>query len=50
MIYKGFFPSQIKNRIKEHPEYEIILNYPLKIMYKIAQSMHDTVRATYPYL
>ena len=30
MIFKEFFPSQMQNRIKEHPKYDSIINYPLK--------------------
>ena len=40
----------MKNRIKEHPEYDSVLNNPLKIMGEIAQPMHNPICATYPYL
>ena len=37
MIFKDFFPSQTQNRIKEHPEYDSIINNPLNIMDAIYQ-------------
>ena len=32
IIFKEFCPSHMKNGIKEHHEYYIIMNYPLKLM------------------
>ena len=37
MIFKDFCPHQMQNKIKEHPKYDSIFNYPLKIIYAIAQ-------------
>ena len=37
MIFKEFGPIQMKNIIKEHPEYDSIINYPLKLIDAIAQ-------------
>ena len=50
IIFKELCLSQMKNRIKEHPEYDSVLNNPLKIMGEIAQPMHNPICATYPYL
>ena len=50
MISKDFFPSKMQNIIKEHLKYDSILNDPLKLTYAIAQEMHETIRATYPYI
>ena len=50
MIFKEFYPSQIKNIIKDHPKYDSIINDPLKIMDATAQSTDKTIRETYPYL
>ena len=50
MIFKELCPSQTKNRIKERPKYDSIINDPLKLMDAISQSMHDPVQATFPYL
>ena len=50
MKFKEFCLSQMKNIIKEHPKYDSILNNPLKLMYAIAQSIHEPIRATHPYL
>ena len=46
MILKEFCPNQMQNRIKEHPKYGCIINYPLKIMDEIYQSVHDPIQAT----
>ena len=50
MIFKEFYPSQMKNIIKENPKYEIIINNILKLMDEIAQSMHGPIIPTHPYL
>ena len=50
MIFKEFYGSNMKNRIKYHPKYDSILNNPLKLIDAIAQSMYEPIRATYPYL
>ena len=50
MIFKEFCTRQMQNRLKEHPEYDIIINNTLKLMDAIAQSIHEPVRAIYPYL
>ena len=50
IIFKEFCPSQMQNRIKEHPKYDIILNNTLKIMDEIFQSIHKPILATYPYM
>ena len=43
MIFKEFCPIKVQNTIKEHLKYGSILNNPLKPIYKIAQSMHETL-------
>ena len=43
MIFKEFCPIQIQNIIKEHPEYDSILNYPLKLMGEIYQLIQNPV-------
>ena len=50
MIFKEFFPSQTKNRMKKNPKYDSIINDDLKLMDKIYQSMHEYIQETYPYL
>ena len=40
----------MQNRIKEHPKYSSILNYPLKLMDAISHSMCEPVQAIYPYM
>ena len=40
----------MKNRIKEHAEYDSILNDNLKIIDAIAKSMSDHIQETYLYL
>ena len=50
MKFKDFYSSQKKNRIKDHPEYNIIIKNILKLMYAIAQSMNKPIWATYLYL
>ena len=50
MIFEELFPSHKQNRIKYHPEYEIIINDPLEITDEISQSMHEPIRETYPYM
>ena len=47
IIFKELCLSQMKNRIKEHHEYDSVLNNPLKIMGEIAQPMHNPIWATY---
>ena len=32
IIFKEFCPSHMKNEIKEHHEYDIIINYLLKLI------------------
>ena len=44
MIFKEFCPSHIQNRIKEYPKYDIIINYPLKLMGAISQSMQEPIQ------
>ena len=36
--------------IEEHPEYDSIINNPLKLMDEISQSMYEPIWETYPYL
>ena len=50
MIFKEFCPHQMKTKIKDNPEYESILNYTLKLMNTIIQSMHEPIQTTYTYL
>ena len=50
MIFKNFCPSQIQNRIKQHPEYDSIINHPLKLTDAISQSKYKPIQATYPYI
>ena len=37
VIFQEFCPSQMQNRIKEHPTYDSILGNPLKLMDTTAQ-------------
>ena len=32
MIFEEFCPSQMQNRIKDHPKYGIVINDPLDLM------------------
>ena len=48
-LIKELCPSQMQNRIKDHSKYYSILNNTLKLMDEISQSMHNLIRATYPY-
>ena len=50
MISKELCPSQMQNRIKDHPWYGSNINGPLNKMNEITQSMHDPTWAIYPYL
>ena len=50
MIFKEFYLSQMKNIIKEHPEYGSIINDNLNIMDAIAHSTHKHIWETYPYM
>ena len=50
VIFKELFPSLTQNRIKEHPEYNTIINYILKLMDTIYQPTHDNIQETDPYL
>ena len=50
MIFKEFCPHQMQTIIKEHPEYDSIINNPLKLMDSISLSMHELIWAIYPYL
>ena len=50
MKFKEFYPSQTQNRSKAHHEYDSIINDKLKLMHAIAQSLHEPIRATYPYM
>ena len=50
ILFKEFCPSQMKNRIKEHHEYDSVLKNPLKLIGTIAHSMHGIIQATYPYI
>ena len=50
IIFKDFCPSQMQNIIKENAEYGSILNYTMKLMDEISQSMYEPIWATYPYL
>ena len=50
MIFKQFFPSQILNKIKEHPKYDSVINNPLNLIDSIDRSIHEPMQATYPYL
>ena len=50
MIFKDLCPSQTKNRIKDHPKYDSIINNHLKLMDEISESINHPIRATYPYI
>ena len=50
VIFREYCPSHMQNIIKEHLEYDSILNDPLKLMDAIYQSIHKPIRSTYPYL
>ena len=48
--FKELGPHHMQTRMKEKPEYNSIINYPLKLIDAIAQSVHGTIRTTYSYL
>ena len=50
MIFNEYCPSEMQNRIKEHPEHDSMNNDPLKLMDKISKSMNEPIQATYPYM
>ena len=46
IIFKEFCPSQMQNRIKEHPKHGSILNDTLKLMDSISETMNKYIRST----
>ena len=46
MIFKEFCPRQMKDIIKEHPEYDIINNNPLILMDSSSKSIHEPLQET----
>ena len=50
MIFTRFFLHYMQTRVKEHPKYNSIINDTFKLIGAISPSMHEPIRATYPYL
>ena len=48
LIFNTHCTRQMQERIEQHPEYDAILDDPIRLSAEIKTLTHDTVRAQYP--